>query len=144
MSRGVGVAARLGGRGGRLGGCGGVTLLPGHGLGRVGRDFLSLLHQGAKRAEPVHHAVHAHAALDALLLADLAPDGGAGVDADGSQEGEESVQAARLAHGLCVLAGGEAGEEVRHGAQSEVVEAAAQAVGPLAHDVDEGFRSRGG
>jgi len=109
------------------------TLLAGHGLGGGTLHLLSLLHQGAEHAERLHQAVHAGRALDALGLADLAPDLGAGPDADRPQGGQDGVAHAALAHLLGVLAGRHARNKVRENTRAEVVEAPAQTVGPLTH-----------
>jgi len=111
------------------------SLLAGHG-GSTGAAFqlLCFLDDGAKGTEPVHYAVIHIATLDALGLPDLAPDLGSGPDADGSQKGEETVEAAALANSLGVLAGSQARHEVGDDAQAAVVEAAEQTVGPLTHD----------
>jgi len=74
----------------------------------------------------VHQAVVAKRTLDTLSVADLLPDLGAGVHPNAAQRGQEAVQEARLAHGLGVLAGGHARNDVRYDAQAAVVEATAQ------------------
>jgi len=105
-------------------------LLAGHGA-PCRLHFPRLLHQSTQRAEHVHQAVVAERALDTLGLPDLLPDLGPKVDADAAEGGEEAVEEAGLAHGLCVLAGSHARRQVRHDADAAVVEAAAQLVGPL-------------
>lgn len=62
--------------------------------------------------------------LDPLLLSNLAPDLGPGVDADGPQDGQTAVHAAALAHCLGVLAGRETRHKVGDDAQAAVVETA--------------------
>jgi len=119
------------------------TLLAGHGLRRGSLHLRCILHEGAERAEHVHQAVAAEPAIDALGLADQAPDFGVEVDADGAQRGQAAVEEAALADLLGRLAGRHARDEVRDDAEAAVVEAPAQTVGPLTHGDAWRWRSDG-
>lgn len=95
--------------------------------------FLSLLHQGTQGTEPLHHAVHTKAAINAFSLTDLPSDLGSRPDADRPQDRQDPVLDAAFPHGLCILAGSEARQEVSDDTQPAVVEAAKQTVLPLSH-----------
>ena len=71
-------------------------------------------------------------ALDALLLTDLASDGGTGPDVQQWDELGESAQDTTVAHRLGVLPEGVAGAEVGDDAGRAVVETAEDPVTPLA------------
>ena len=75
-------------------------------------------------------------ALDALLLTDLASDGGTSPQVEQGDELGESAQDAVVADGLCVLAEDVAGAEVGDDAGGAVVEATESSVSPLARHGD--------
>lgn len=112
----------------------GCSLLAGHGTATGLSHFLGLLDECTEGAEPVHYAIIHTASLNALALPDLATDLGSGPQTDGSQQSEEAVQTAALAHSLGVLTGRQARQEVGHHTQTAVLEAAEQTLLPFSHD----------
>jgi len=80
-------------------------LFPDHRLG-LGAQFVSFLDQGAEGTEQMHQAVTAKPAINSFLFPDLPPNLGTGPYSNGSQNCEESVQAARLSNFLGGLSSG--------------------------------------
>jgi len=105
-----------------------VGLVTRHGVAAGALHLLGLLHDGAEWAEKYCTKIAEAAAVYAVLLSNLAPDGHACHQVEHGHEQGEAAQATRVSYSLSIFAEGVAGYEVGDDAEAAVVEAAEQPV----------------